>query len=63
MLESCTSWEGMQINFTIFLFPFVNIYIGSRITITASSFIAVLFLFLIFSHLCLVLFLVGIIPV
>ena len=44
---------GIQINFIIFLFQFVNIYVGSRITITPFSFIiAVLFLilFLILSH-------------
>lgn len=56
---------GIQINFIIFLFQFVNIYVGSRITITPFSFIiAVLFFFLILSHVypfCF--FSMGIIPV
>lgn len=46
ILEPCTSVGGIQINFIIFLFQFVNIYVGSRITITSFSFIiAVLFCF------------------
>lgn len=51
---------GIQINFIIFLFQFVNIYVGSRITITPFSFIiAVLFFSDTFSCLSLLLFFNG----
>jgi hypothetical protein len=42
--------RGMQINFTIFLVSFVNIYIGHRIITSAFNFNAVLSDYVILSH-------------
>jgi hypothetical protein len=55
--------RGMQINFTVFLFSPVNIYIARRVITSAFSFVAVLFVCDIFSCLPLLLLLEGIIPV